>query len=73
MSLTADHSLSTNKRIEELELAVSEIKASLSSIQRTLLDFQGLLRQNAEGMDQVMEITQALSEVITGGQPNAIE
>jgi len=60
----ADHSLSTNRRIEELQAAVTETK-------RTLLDFQRLLRQGAEAMGQVIEITQAFSEVMTGGQLDA--
>jgi hypothetical protein len=60
----ADHSLSTNRRIEELQAAVTEMK-------RTLFDFQRLLRQKAEAMGRVMEIIQALSEVMTGGQLNA--
>jgi len=60
----ADHSLSTNRRIEELQAAVTETK-------RTLLDFQRLLRQGAEAMGQVIGVAQALSEVMTGGQLNA--
>lgn len=53
------------------------MEVSNSSVEETVDNFQGLLRQNAEGMDMVMEMSQALSEALNsmvsaGPRSNAI-
>jgi hypothetical protein len=55
--------------LEDLEARDTRIDVSLSELEKTLSDFQGLLRQNTEGMDMVMETAQALSETLNSMIP----